>query len=308
MLPASNFSDKSVFPEVVEWKAAAQDGDWETLERLLLALPDSSARYYACRCIGEVAQVEDLLTRVSSNPKTGTLPHVLLAGRNIEIGWKVRSGDWARNVSAQRFAVLHHHLRLAERALIDVTAREPDNATAWALRLITARGLEVGQSEARRRYDRLRVHDPHFYPAQSQFLQQLCPKWSGSWEAVFAFADECSSAPVGSASHIIVAEAHVERWAGGADGETHLRRTRVIAELVAAAEKSVRHSAFPRESYYWYSGHGAFAMLFSQIGDYQQAAVHFRAMGSHPPLWPWTYLNDSTNEFKRHRTQALGRG
>jgi hypothetical protein len=108
----------------------------------------------------EVAGVERLLTEVASRDDSHTLPQVLLAARHISMGGQARTGLRARHASRNQFAVFHDHLRRAEQLLIEVVAREPANAMAWALRVTTAMGLELGQSEARRRYDRLAASYP----------------------------------------------------------------------------------------------------------------------------------------------------
>ena len=87
-------------------------------------------------------------------------------------------------------------------------------------RLITARGLRLGLSEARRRYHRLAEIDPYHLPGQWQYLQQLCPKSGGDWARTHAFARETAeAAPPGSFGPVLVAEAHLEHWL-----EEHTRR------------------------------------------------------------------------------------
>ncbi|GAA1897419.1 hypothetical protein [Asanoa iriomotensis] len=92
--------------------------------------------------------------------------------------------DWP--AASKVIAGLDGHTRTT---MIDMVG---DNAD-WTARLTTARGLEMGQAEARRRYDRLAALDPHHLPGQRQLLQQLCAKWGWSLEDMHAFATEATS-------------------------------------------------------------------------------------------------------------------
>jgi hypothetical protein len=172
------------------WEAA-RAGDWRPVSNFFGHLADEGDRNFAAGVMTEVAGVERLLTEVASRDDSHTLPQVLLAARHISMGGQARTGLRARHASRNQFAVFHDHLRRAEQLLIEVVAREPANAMAWALRVTTAMGLELGQSEARRRYDRLAASYPHHFSGQARLLQQLCPKWSGSWDAMHRFSREC---------------------------------------------------------------------------------------------------------------------
>jgi hypothetical protein len=147
---------------------------------------------------------------------------------------------------------------------------------------------------------------------QARLLQQLCPKWSGSWEAAHGFARECLlNSPEGSLSGGLVAEAHLERWldlpSAGSERTDYLRRPHVHAELVEAAERSVLHPYY-RPAYGWVTIQGVFAALFSLIGDTARAAAHFRALGNLASDYPWSYLGKPADAYVKHRSAALGRG
>jgi hypothetical protein len=210
------------------------------------------------------------------------LPRTLLAERYIHIGWTIRSRASAEHVSRDQFEQFHAWLRKAEQRLIEVCAEQPTYAPAWTARLLTARGLQLGQSEARRRYDRLSAHHPHQFRAQSQLLQQLCPKWGGSWEAVHGFAQECvSAAPDGSPAGVLVAEAHVEHGLDLSDvaGTEYMRNVSVRNELRHAAQVSVLHPDH-RPGWPSVTGHSTFALAFSLGGHLKDAAPHFAALGN----------------------------
>jgi hypothetical protein len=243
-----------------------------------------------------------------------TLACTLYAARLIEIGWKVRTNYRTVHVSAEQFASFHDYLRHAERVLIDATAYHPENVAAWVLRMGTARGLELGQAEVRRRYDHAVRHDPHNLGAQNQLLQQLCPKWGGTFERMHEFARQAADvAPEGAPNAVLIAAGHLERWleivgqGGQAEAARYLGQSEVLQDVTDAAQRSALHPLFRRTYRYNYV-HGVFAMCFSLAGYYDHAAVHFRAMGDTATEIPWGYLGDAASAFRYHRQTALGKG
>lgn len=164
-----------------------------------------------------------------------------------------------------------------------------------------------GQNEAQRRYAHLADHHPHHYYGQAGLLQQLCPKWGGSWEAAYRFARECSHA--GGLGGVVLAEAYLEQWLdSGAGGKDFLlRRPNLVEEITDAARRSVFAPTF-RSRYLWLIAHNVFAALFSVIGDYPRAAVHFRALGGAGFDRPWAYFGNQAEAFTLHQTRALAQG
>jgi hypothetical protein len=195
-----------------------------------------------------------------------------------------------------------------------VTARKPGYTSAWYERQQTARGLSLGQAEAQRRYQAIVKAAPHFYPGQWNMIQQLCPKWGGSYEAMHGFAVECTKAsPPGSVNGAVVAEAHIEHWlllkrdesAGAA--AAYLKLPGVQQELLWAAGHSVLNPAF-QPAIGWVRAHSAFAMAFSLAESYPAAAAHFNALlsgGNLADKQPWSYLGDDATMFVAYRTHAL---
>jgi hypothetical protein len=211
-------------------------------------------------------------------------------------------------VSAEQFATFHSGLRDAERILIDVTAREPWNVSAWSCRLPIAMGLQLGTSEARRRYARLAMTDPHHHPSQTALLQQLCPKWGGSWAEAEAFAQECArSAPPGGLHGSLPAVVHLERWSDAGNRKeraAYLGRPEVLDELDAAARASVLHPSF-RPCAGENAVHGLFAMCYSLAGAHDRAAPHFRRLDGPVSTWPWQYVGDPGPMFDKACARAL---
>jgi hypothetical protein len=300
----------AAFPDLAKLRTAARAGDWGAVRALLSAF-DGGNLAVAARQVADMkgadAMLEAAVAAAGDGPE-GVLARSVLAYHHIRTGWNIRSGYYAEHVSRSQFEQFHDYLRRAEALLIEAVAIDPAHTLGWHLRLMTARGLELGQSEARRRYDRLAAHDKQHYPAQSQLLQRLCPKWGGSWEAVHAFADECrKSAAPGGLGALITVEAHLEHWVAltGNEQHTYWWRQGVRESLVEAAEASVLHPEFTRDLS-WIAGHTLFAAAFSVSQQPLLAAPHFKALGKYSDEYPWNMISGQPDAlWLRHRDAAL---
>ncbi|MFF3845216.1 hypothetical protein [Streptomyces sp. NPDC002328] len=294
-------------PELIPLRAAARAGDWPSVRAYIAGLDSTAKLNSAVYLVADVPGAEHMLERAVREQPGDPLPRTVLAQRYVYIGWEIRSSYRAQHVSREQFDQFHAWLRRAEQLLIEVCAEQPAYAPAWNARLTTARGLELGQSEARRRYDRLSVHHPHHYHAQTSLLQQLCPKWGGSWEAAHGFAQECArTAPDGSVNGALVADAHIEHWLdlGDREGAAYLRGVPVRDDLRFAAQASVLH---PAHQVAWNSigAHSLFAFAFSLGGHLEDAAPHFAFLGDRASESPWDYLPDPKASFRKYRKSAL---
>ncbi|WP_406123146.1 hypothetical protein [Streptomyces sp. NBC_00989] len=313
----------TTLPDLTPLRDAARAGDWPATQAFFTALTSTKSPVenpvekpvencaektsFASAQLATLDGVETYLERAAAEHPADPLPRTLLAERYIRIGWAIRSRHRAQHVSRDQFDQFHDWLRRAERLLIDVCAEQPDHPAAWTARLLTARGLELGQTEARRRYDRLSAHHPHHFPAQSQLLQQVCPKWSGSWEATHAFAQECvAAAPAGAHAGAVVAEAHIEHWADldGVEQRTYMRSVSVRDELRAAARASVLHPDHA-PGWSWIAADSAFAMAFSIGGHVEDAAAHFVSLEDRVTSYQWQYLPGWKAAFVKYRKSAL---
>ena len=301
---ARRFDQAAAFPELVELRASVRAADWTAIELFFAGLADIDMTAFAVNVVAQVEGAEEFLAGLPPTP----LARRLHAARRIARAWEIRTGYLARHVSREQFDGMHEQLRIAEPILIQLTAEDPADAVAWSLRLTTALGLSMGQSESRRRYDRLARIAPHCYVAQCRLLQQVCPKWGGSFEALHAFGQECMAAPAGSLSPTIAAEAHLEHYFAleGAEKSRYLLKVTVQHEIIAAAEKSVLHPDF-RGGYHWPRAHGVYALLFATMGQYERAAVHFKALGDVASEYPWQSASgDPAAYFRKLHDMTLG--
>ncbi|MGV9215142.1 hypothetical protein ACTFTM_25055 [Micromonospora sp. RB23] len=308
-LPAPTFDAGAAYPEVNDLRKALDAADWPAVQAVF-AERDPALRTLLVREAGDHAGAGEFLRRMYDDDPTDNLAGVLHGTHLICDGWRIRSADRARNVSRAQFDQFHDHLRRAEQVLIDVTARYPDDPAAWTERLAVARGLELGQNEARRRYDRLAHHHPHHLPAQASLIQQLCPKWSGDWDRMFAFARACAqTAPAGAPNAVLIADAHLERWLDIDDdqeGADYLEQSEVIDEIHQAAERSVLHPDFVHDAG-WVWVRSVFALMFCLTEQWAAAATQFTALGNLGSKYPWSNLS-GVDTFTEYRAEAYAKG
>ena len=302
-----NLDPAAAYAGVAELRAALARRDWPACRAVLDAAP-AGGRTFLTRLAGEEKDLEGFLRPVLKRDPGDADAGALLGLHLIEVGWGIRTRARAKDVSREQFSAFHEWLRKAEQILIDAAAHNPAEPAVWVARLLTARGLELGLAETRRRYDRLRAIDPHNYAGQTQFLQTLCPKWCGSWEQLHAWSrEEMLAAPPGSLQGGLIAEAHLEHWFDleGAEWQAYSRDERVRAELYEAANRSIGHPEF-RRGYGWVQVASTFAVLFSVLDDQRAAAAAFSTLGNLAAPFPWKYLSgDIATTVRQRRVRAL---
>jgi hypothetical protein len=296
----------AAYPALAELRAALVKRDWTACRAVLDAAP-TGLRTLLIRVGAQWPGVDDFLRAARNKDLDDAAAGAMLGFHRIDVGWRIRTRARAQNVSREQFASFFDWLRKAERVLIDAAARNPGEPAIWAARIMSARGLELGLAEGRRRYDRLRAADPYNYVGQSQFLQMMCPKWAGSWDRLHAWTrEELLAAPPGKLSGGLVAEAHLEHWFDlqAAEQKAYMADPKVRDELVEAAERSIWHGDFRRDAG-WVAAASAFAMAFGLAGDQRSAAASFTVLGDLASRFPWEYLgNDVTGTVRDRRKRA----
>ncbi|NYT93440.1 hypothetical protein [Salinispora sp. H7-4] len=299
----------TAYRELSDLRAGVLDGDWAALRHVVDG-QRPAARTEMISYAGDLPPTAALAQRqVEADPADG-LAAALLGKCLIVKAWEVRTGYRAQYVSQDQFREFHRILRGAERMLIDAAAYQPGDPAVWYCRLLTARGLELGHSEARRRYDRLAESDPHHLPGQLQYLQQICPKWGGSYHEMHSFAwNAMLAAPEGAAQGSLVAQAHYEHLTdlAGTERADYRKDQRVREELREAAARSVLHPAFGTE-HGWVEAVSRFALIYSVLGDHALAAPYFAAIGNLVSESVWGYFDDPVKSFDELRRKAMAKG
>lgn len=300
----------AAYPKIAELRSLLDARDWAAA-RTLLDAAEPVERDLLISNGAEGAGREEFLRGVLREDPADSAAGAMLGQHLIDVAWEIRTGARAKHVSKEQFTGFFEALRKAEIVLIDAAARTPDDPAVWTARVITARGLELGQSESRRRYDRLAEFAPHHLPAQRQLLQNFCPKWSGTWEKVHAFARESAGAvPPGGLNAVLIPEVHMEHWLEldtQLARDTYLRSDAVRGEVYEAARRSVWHPEF-RRTPGWVSVMSTFATVFALLDDMPAVGSLFTALGDLATEWPWQYLGDPVTVINRYRARALPAG
>jgi hypothetical protein len=284
---------------------AADRGDWSTVATLLAPDRDQDLRAFHVGVLADRGGPQPWIDKWRAAEPESALPYLVKGAHAIQWAWEARGNGTASTVSEEQFAVFFKRLKVAEDNLDEAVSRDPADATAWAELITTALGRQLGLDEAERRFEEVVARHPWHRAAHARMLQQKCAKWGGSNELALDFArDVVDRMPAGCSLGSLVAVAHFEAALHG-DGtvEEHLARPEVLAEVHAAADKSVRHPEFRR-----IPGHqtadGWFALVFHLAGDHTAAAERFDAIGDQPTEMPWGYYRDAARAYKRYRTKA----
>ncbi|GLY92942.1 hypothetical protein [Actinoplanes sp. NBRC 103695] len=292
-MPLTFETDKAaLWPQWAAFRDALRRLDWSACHAVLdvAAAPDRT------RLISYGAEErvpEDFLRGLVRQNPGDPAAFALLGRFLITTGWNIRTAARAQHVSKEQWRAFYHWLNLAEQVLIEGAARHPSDPAVWTARLLSARGISLGLDEETRRYARLAQIDEHHLPAQVQHLQQLLPKWSGTFEAAHAFARErMLAAPPGAPQGVLVAEAHIEHAMELSGGEQRQYLEHALPDLRAAAERSVLHPAFVAGDYTADLALGDFAAIFRRFGDREFTARVFGVMGRRAALDPWDMYFD----------------
>ena len=278
-------------PEFSAFADAVGRRDWSGAEDALVALP-ADQESYALELLAEEDGIESFLEEAAGAHSTSAPARTALAARWIVLGWSARGHAVAAETSREQMDAFRQWLIRAEQMLTAVCADAPAYAPAWAARILTARGLEVGQSEAIRRYRQLNAVFRHHFPGQRDTLIYLSPRWHGDNRTAHEFAlTALEEAPDGSDSGSLVAFYHLERWMEAGRGEAGaaiLAQPAVLAEIRDAATRSVLHPAHA-PSALGIQAQSAFALALWLAGEYPDAAVHLRALGGRASAFPWDH-------------------
>jgi hypothetical protein len=304
------FDHARTYPVVGAADGALRASNWPAVQAAYSGASSPYERHLIVAVAQEVDGCEGFLSSVVEHDPADLLAATMLAWREVLIGWDARGAGRASTVDASMWEAFQHHLTRAELLLTQVCAREPGFEPAWGVRLVSARGLELGLSELQRRYERLTRASKNDLLGQSRYLQALLPKWFGTWELAHQFAWSCATdAPPGAPNASVVVEYHVERWL---DANRPTREVfadpQVRHEISSAAEASVLNPAFSG-SPGWVHALSQFALAFSLMEDWPRARYCFTRLGPFATRTGWSYFNENPAKvFVEQREKAMSQG
>jgi hypothetical protein len=304
------FDQSEHFPVVGRADAALRANDWNTFVEVF-ASANQQERHSMVRRGGSVKGREDFFRSILQAHPGDVLASTMLADRYVTMAWEARGPGNFNSVTPEGYKAFLEYLRTAEQILIGVCAQQPQFTQAWAVRLFTATGLDLGTSEMMRRYERLSSHSPHDLHAQFITLQDLLPKWGGTWGMGHDFVWKCANAaPPGASNACLVVMYYVERLISDDVSRVDevLREPQVRQEIMAAAQRSVMSSAFTTGTD-GVTALSLFALVFSMLEDWPSAKSCFTRLGPFAEDAGWEYFGkDPATIFREARQEAMSKG
>ncbi len=273
----------SVYPDMGALVPLADSGQWAALTTQIRAigLGHPAREAITLQHLGALTSVQTLHRDQETPGEDPRTLDLLVASGLINQAWDARGQGRSDSVATQTWDLFFGKLNESESLLTRLIAEDPADPRPWFLRLISGRGLELGEGELRRRYERLGELAPGHVPAQLQLLQVLCPKWSGTWEKAFEHARACAASGVGTDGPAVVAVAHFEKATERTDLSemtAYLRAPEVLPEIRYTAAQSVDHVEYVQD-WTWVTARSAFAWCFAVADLDDEAAPHWLALG-----------------------------
>ncbi|HEX8631494.1 MAG TPA: DUF4034 domain-containing protein [Catenuloplanes sp.] len=290
--------------------AALTARDWRTVRDLFGTVTEPDDRAMLMSVAADVDDVQDWIGEWVAAEPDSTLPLLVRGCHGVFWAWGARGDAKAQYTSEEKFKEFFRRLKMAENCLDEVTDRDPDDTTAWAFLVASARGRQLPPEQAHARFANVVSRHPHHIVAHEHMLQYLCRKWYGSHAEMFAFAREATAkAPKGSLLPELLVVAHIEQWLDLPDGEDaqYLRRPDVRADILTATEQSIFHPEHERRLG-WAPRVNTFAMGLHMVGEYEAAARVFDLIGDQVTRWPWQYrAGGPVSAFTAVRADAYAR-
>lgn len=200
--------------------------------------------------------------------------------------WVARGSGW----KPKDFDTFIERLSMADGFFDAAAVAAPKDPTPWAWKVQTAKGLQLGEAEVRRRLAEAARRWPAHTAAYLFAVDALSPKWGGSAAAMLSVAREgLAAARPGANVCSALADAHLELafLPEGTpkpvkDSRDYLSNPQVMQELRRANELCFRPGAHvmtmatPR-SRVW------FAYVLWKAGALEPAAEHLRVIGKSTP-------------------------
>ena len=284
------------------WRYLA-DGHWAAAEEVLAAAGPLDREFRVDVATEKPGRPEWLDAWVHERPGS-SLPLLVRGAHGVRWAWAARGGAAAGDVDPRAWDVFFGRLNAAERDLLEAARLAPQDPVPWTSLVISGRGLQISLEEICLRFDQATARERWLPYAHDQMLQALCAKWFGSSDLMFHFAsDTTAEAPEGSSVHKVVALAHLEEWLYDGHPAGYFQDPPVVAELAAAADRSVFSPRFVPGKQAAYARH-AFALVFHLAGDRDRARRLFADIGDVVVEFPWYYLGDPVKAFTRARAAS----
>jgi hypothetical protein len=288
-------------------------GQWQEVHKFLEATTDWGIRHFYVQELSRIRFEGDQPKWLDEWARACPDSAVRLLFRGSRTrwwAWQARGSGRAAVVKPDAWPVFHERLVTADQELGRAAALDPADPTPHVIALTVARGLSLGQAEARRRFDEVHRRDPFNAAACSSMIQATSRKWGGSTGAMLDFARWASgAAPDGHSAHKAIPLAHIEVWLDQSSAQQrrqYFEQPQVRAEIREAAARSIWSPRYRGGLLAW-SDRNVFAFCFSRTGDGREALEQMRLIGQRVTRFPWeydAYRGDVGAAYQRTRGKA----
>jgi len=127
-------------------------------------------------------------TWIKQNPKSA-IAHIIRGVYYIELAWEIRSRGWAKDVKKKNWKTFYELHNLAKQDHEKAYKLDPSNPHSSRQLIRVQRSLNVSDTEMTEKYFQQAIKNhPTFYWAYRARLENMMPKWGGTWESMFTFA------------------------------------------------------------------------------------------------------------------------
>lgn len=246
----------------------------------------------------------------SARPES-SIPLLFRGSHGVHWAGEARGETYASKVPRGAWKLFHERLIAADRDLSLAAGLDQDDPTPYARGITVAMGLDLGDNETTRRFSEATRRHRWHVSAHMNMIQALAGKWSGSDNAMLAFARKQSAdAPEGHSVHKVIASAHIERWLsrnrqpdGGGRAGWDFWDCEVKTEIHQAADRSIRSPDYA-PGVHEAADRNFFAMAFWLMRDYEAQLEQMNAIGARVLPLPWQYQGPPDWAYKRARSAA----
>jgi hypothetical protein len=298
----------------IRLRSQLEQGQWQNAEAVLDKLRDWDERAFLVGALaewpGRPAWLDDWYRKRSLQ---SSVPGLIRGAHSIYWAWEARGSHTGDKVAEDAWKVFYSRLQKAEMDLEEAAFKNMDDPTPWAFLITSGMGRQAGAELTGKRFEQAIRRDPDNRSAHYRMLGALTAKWGGSHEAMFSFAREATAkAPPGSSLHVMVPQAHIERWLAYALEKDnrgfaqYLRRPEVKQEILTARERFVQ--AAPAAPAFAAGEHNILAFALWKCGEQALAGEEIKAIGANLARLPWSLRGNPATVFAKARAECLGEG
>ena len=292
------------------FEAQLARGQWQEFHDFLEATTKWDMRNFYVTELSRISGRPQWLDEWVAARPGSALPLLFRGAHGVMWAWEARGAARAKYVKEDAWPLFHARLVEADKDLAKAAGLDERDPSPWAHSMTVARGLSLGQSELRRRFDEAHRRDPLNGAACVSMIQGTARKWGGSNEAMLQFARWASGeAPDGHPVHKVVALAHIEMWLDAPKGDaqqTYFRSTAVKEEVLEAARRGILSPNYERKgSVLSWPDRNVFAFSFRLMREYAAQLEQMRLIGPHVEEFPWQYQGKPVQKYEEHRQMAF---